>query len=132
MLLEDSQGRAVVITRAADPGKGMYDLPGGFCDGTDTLEQAAIREIEEEVSLKPEHYTEPTLLCSSIDLYDFKGECVTVLVAIFYAKLLNDAPLKAGDDAAAIQMLPLNQELVNKLFFPSKRNAVQKLLDSRR
>lgn len=41
----------LVVTRKNDPFKGMLDLPGGFVDTNETLEEALIREINEELDI---------------------------------------------------------------------------------
>ncbi|GAM76290.1 molybdopterin-guanine dinucleotide biosynthesis protein mobB [Vibrio ishigakensis] len=42
----------LVATRAKDPGKGLYDLPGGFVDPDESAEQALERELLEEIGVK--------------------------------------------------------------------------------
>ena len=42
----------LLIKRKNDPYKGMWAIPGGFVEDDEELETAAIRELEEETSLK--------------------------------------------------------------------------------
>jgi NAD+ diphosphatase len=44
-------GKILFSKRAKEPAKGKYDLVGGFVDPHETLEQAAIREIKEELDV---------------------------------------------------------------------------------
>lgn len=44
-------GQVLVSERAIEPRKGMFDLPGGFVDFGETAEEAAIREIKEELGI---------------------------------------------------------------------------------
>jgi bifunctional NMN adenylyltransferase/nudix hydrolase len=44
-------GHVLVITRDAQPGKGLWALPGGFVEQTEKLIDAAVRELIEETSI---------------------------------------------------------------------------------
>lgn len=47
----NSKNELLVERRKLEPAKGMLDLPGGFCDMGETVEQAMKREIKEETAL---------------------------------------------------------------------------------
>ena len=44
-------GRVLIVRRARAPAHGLYTLPGGGVELGETLEQAVIREIQEETAL---------------------------------------------------------------------------------
>ena len=44
-------GKLLLVRRAKDPGAGLWDLPGGFCDPTEHPLETALRETEEETGL---------------------------------------------------------------------------------
>ena len=48
------EGKILLIERKNPPFKGMYAIPGGFVEYGETVENAVIREIEEETGLKTE------------------------------------------------------------------------------
>jgi len=48
----EKNGKIVLIKRKNKPFKNMFALPGGFVEYGETVERAAIREIEEETGLK--------------------------------------------------------------------------------
>lgn len=45
-------GHVLLVTRAAQPGKGLWALPGGFVEQNERLQNAAIRELVEETSIE--------------------------------------------------------------------------------
>lgn len=45
------EGRVLVATRTKPPSAGAYSLPGGHVEAGETLEQAALRELYEEVAV---------------------------------------------------------------------------------
>jgi len=69
-VLVDSRGRMVVLVRGKEPGKGLWDLPGGFVDPAETAEEAMAREIREEVGLE---VTAMRYLGSWPNIYDYGG-----------------------------------------------------------
>jgi 8-oxo-dGTP diphosphatase len=53
LIVPDAAGRVLILRRAPDSTDGgKWCLPGGKIDYGDTVEQAAIRELEEETSLR--------------------------------------------------------------------------------
>ncbi len=66
----DEQGRMVVLVRGKEPGKGKWDLPGGFVDPGETAEDALRREVREEVGLE---VTALRYLGSWPNVYEYMG-----------------------------------------------------------
>ena len=53
LIIPDAMGRVLILRRALDSTDGgRWCLPGGKMDYGDTVEQAAIRELQEETSLR--------------------------------------------------------------------------------
>ncbi|MGE5295460.1 MAG: NUDIX domain-containing protein [Solirubrobacterales bacterium] len=69
-VIVDSRGRMVVLVRGKEPGKGLWDLPGGFVDPGETAEEALAREIREEVGLE---VTAMRYIGSWPNVYDYGG-----------------------------------------------------------
>ncbi len=89
----------VLIKRKNPPFKGGYALPGGFVDEDETVEDACIRELQEETGLKADHldligvYSKPGR--------DPRGRSVSVA---FLARSVTGKPI-AGDDAAGVELI---------------------------
>jgi 8-oxo-dGTP diphosphatase len=97
--------RVLFIRRAHDPFAGGWALPGGFVEPTETVAQAAVRELREETSLERIDIEE--IGCFSKPGRDPRGWVVTVAhLALVPADRTHEA--KAGDDAAAAEWLDLS------------------------
>lgn len=83
LILENSKGELLIIKRKYDPGKGMFDIPGGFVDPDETLEESMIRESKEELNFEPKDIK---YLNSYSDSYLFQGVNFKTIIAVFYAK----------------------------------------------
>ncbi len=69
-VIVDEQGRMVVLVRGEEPGKGKWDLPGGFVDPGETAEETVCREVREEVGLD---VTAMRYLGSWPNIYEYMG-----------------------------------------------------------
>lgn len=50
-VITDGEGRVLVMERGTDPFRGTWVFPGGLVDPGETVEQACIREVNEELGL---------------------------------------------------------------------------------
>lgn len=48
----DTDGRLILLRRGFEPRRGHWSMPGGFVDLGETVEHAAIREVQEELHLR--------------------------------------------------------------------------------
>lgn len=103
------ENKVLFSVRGIEPYKGMLDTVGGFVNESESLEQAVVREIEEELGLKPEHYDDLQFLCSYPSIYPYDGEDRSILGAFFWARLKPGAKPIARDDVASIKFLDVNE-----------------------
>ena len=59
VLIENNKGEILLTRRAIEPLKGYWDTAGGFCEEDEHPENAARREIKEELGIDIEHGFRP-------------------------------------------------------------------------
>ena len=120
-------GKIVFIKRREEPGKGLLDLPGGFVDPQETAEEAARREIREEVRIDVDTLQ---YLGSCPNTYEFKGVSYHSCDLLFYSKidafptefdetevteLVFKNPTEISDDEIAFESIKLGLRLFRSL-----------------
>ena len=127
--LERSCG-AVVCTRAGD-GKllyvivrnknGIYGFPKGHCEGTETEEETALREIREETGLVPRLLTEFRTV-NTYPLHEKPG--VTKQVVYFTAVYSGQTPVPQESELSGVFLMDY-QEAWNALQFAASRRILR-------
>lgn len=116
-----SGDKYLLIKRGKEPSKGLYSFPGGHVEPGERLDDAAIRELEEETNLKghnPRQFAE----------YDLGSKIPRFKLHVFLVDVVDTHGAVAGDDAADLgwytydeaNALPLTNnvaECVTKLEF---------------
>ena len=116
----------LVVRRAKEPAKDTLDLPGGFCDMGETVEEGMIREIKEETGLE---VTEIQYLFSSPNEYVYSGMGIHTLDMDYLARVhCNSVAVTAHDDAAEAMWIPINKVNPAEFGLTSIRNAVIRFL----
>ena len=90
-----SQLEVLLIQRKHDPYAEMWALPGGFVDMDETVEEAIVRELEEETGLKTNNLKQ--LHTFSEIGRDPRGRSVSV--TFFRLTEMGNLFVKGGDDA---------------------------------
>ena len=103
-------GHVLLVKRGANPGKGLWALPGGFVNQNERIQDACMRELREETRLK----VPLPVLHGSVknkEVFDhpdrsLRGRTVT---QAFYIELPPGKlpQVKGGDDAASAKWVPL-------------------------
>jgi ADP-ribose pyrophosphatase YjhB (NUDIX family) len=120
-------GELLVAKRAREPGLGLFDAPGGFCDGAETFEDGVFREIEEEVGLRPSDYTTPQYLLTALDTYDYAGETVDVVSGVYWARLVGNPTIRPQDDVAEAQFVAMDAIDPATIYFDAVRTGFLRL-----
>jgi len=105
LILYDRGKKLVLIRRKNPPFKDQLALPGGFVDIGETVEEACIREAEEETSLKVK--IKKMIGVFSKPDRDPRGHTVTVA---FLCEPLPKSPKpKASTDAASLEIVSISE-----------------------
>ena len=107
--LFSEDGKILLAKRGREPNKGKYDLPGGFVIFAESMEDALIREIDEELSLKPSDYEKPLYCTSWTHDYPFSNEVLNTLTMTFTAKLKTKKRIIADDDVVEVIFVDMSE-----------------------
>ncbi len=93
--IKDDDLKVLLIKRGVEPFKGMWALPGGFIRMNETLEESALRELEEETGVRDVYLEQ---------LYTFgdpKRDPRTRVISVTYMAIVDSSKikLKATTDA---------------------------------
>jgi len=120
VFIRREDGKVLFIRRAKDPGRGKLAPPGGFIDFGETAEEAAAREIREEVGLELGNLE---FLCSQPNSYHYAEVTYPVLDLFFTAQAIHGKVATALDDVASLGWFTPESVTAEKLAFPSMQAA---------
>lgn len=121
----DHEDHFLLVRRARDPAKGTLDLPGGFVDPEETVEEAVARELREETGLVPETMR----LCFSLpNIYPYSGIDVYTADLFYLVRVASFDGAEAMDDAGELLVRPLAELRPEVFGLRSVREGVEKLL----
>ena len=103
VITKEVNAKVLLIQRAYEPYKGCWAFPGGFLNMDETIEQCAIRELEEETGLKV-YDVHQIGAYSKVDR-DPRGRTITVA---YLAIIDNPISVLGQDDAAKAEWWPLS------------------------
>ena len=117
-LIEIPEAGILLVKRNHDPQKGFLDIPGGFVNYGESLENALRREIQEELSIDL-----PSIeyFGSFPNIYQYKT--VTYFTTdIFFKCVLKSIPeIKANDEISEYLFYPLDKIPIDSLAFNSTK-----------
>lgn len=123
----NKRNELLVVRRAKEPEKDTLDLPGGFVDMNETIEEGMVREIEEETGLKI-NISQLQYLFSTPNRYIYSGMTIHTLDAAYLVRVPDDVQVQPADDAADCMWIPLRKVAVEHFGLYSIREAVHRFL----
>lgn len=114
--------------RNQEPGFGKLDLPGGFIDNGETLEQGIRREIIEELQLELgtiEYFT------SFPNTYPYKGTTYYTCDLFFTSRISSPPTFIEKSEIQKTVFLSPSEININDIAFKSIQNAVKLFIETR-
>ena len=111
LTMSDGRLQVLLVRRGVAPFEGMWAIPGGFKRPTETLDEAAKRELVEETGV------DSASLLTQFGAYGDPGRDPRMnVVTVGYLAVLPDVGgVVAGTDAAAAALIPVSEALNGKI-----------------
>jgi mutator protein MutT len=112
VIFENESKEILLTKRAFDPGKGKWDVPGGFVMPHETAEEAAVREMREElqIKIKPKQ-----VICTTHDTYLYQ-EIDIPLVNIFIQAEIESGTMTCSDDVSEFKFVSRDKILTHPIW----------------
>jgi len=112
----------LLVKRKNDPFKGLWCLPMGFAESGESIETAALRELEEETSIHGK-------IVDLVDVESGYSKTYGDLLFLTFETEWTGGELLAGDDASAVKFFPF--DIMPNMAFKSNVNAIKKFISSK-
>jgi ADP-ribose pyrophosphatase YjhB (NUDIX family) len=121
-ILESSR-QILLVKRDRAPSKGLWCLPTGFAEAGESIEEAALRELEEETGIKGK-------IVKLLDVDSYKSRFYGDLLFLTFVVEQSGGKLCAGDDCSQARFWPVGK--LPPLAFRSNKRALDAYIKSRR
>lgn len=109
------ENRVALLRRGVEPGLGKWVFPGGYVDRGESVQDAAIRETQEESHVNVK-------LSSVLDVYSYPRSPNVIVV---YAAEVIGGELKAGDESVEARTFSASEIPWDELAFHSTTDALK-------
>ncbi len=116
--------KILFTVRNVDPDKGMWDLPGGFIDPNENAEEAACREIKEElgIDLLPSNLR---YITTAPNNYLYKNVPYRTMDIFYeYSVASNEISINAKDEIKELIWVNKNEIQTERIGFISIKNVI--------
>jgi 8-oxo-dGTP diphosphatase len=121
-IVDDSR-QILLVKRDRAPFKGHWCLPTGFAESGENIEDAALRELQEETGLKGR-------ITRLLDVDSYKSRFYGDLLFLTFVVEKSGGKLSAGDDSVQARFWPINE--IPPLAFRSNRRALAAYIKSKK
>lgn len=129
-VLIEQNDRLLFTVRNQEPAKGKLDLPGGFTDPDERMEETCSRELKEELNIEiaPDDFT---YFYSEPNTYLYKDITYKTADAVFLAKLPGTTSIRLEEaEIQAVKWIEKSAVNLDEIAFPSLRKAVKRYLEA--
>lgn len=126
-ILENDKGEILLVKRKADPSAGKWDLPGGFIDLNENVEESLRRELKEELGIVPRDIR---YFDSYSDTYLYQGISYPTIGFVYTGKIKDDQQLSISGDIDGFEYFTHEKIPFNHLAFPSLGVALKKIINN--
>lgn len=121
-LLVNEAGEVLLIERGKEPAKGKFNIPGGFVDPYESMEDALRREVEEEVGIS---LSEIEFLASFPNIYPYRGVTYHTVDMFFICPIQGDWSFIPNAEVVGFKFCLPQRIEVEELAFESTKRAVK-------
>lgn len=118
------QDKIILVRRARNPLRGMLDLPGGFVDPFESLEDAAIREVREELGLE---IAKLQYLSSAPNTYLYRGVTYLTTDAFFSCQVDSLEDIRPADDVSEHILISPRDINLDEIAFDSVKTTLARI-----
>ncbi len=115
------QGGVVMVRRAIEPGYGLWVVPGGFVDLGEIVEEAVVRETQEETGLTVQ-------VVRLLRVHSYRHSRTVVLS---YITECVSGELTVGDEELEVRVFTPDEVPWEEIAFSSTRDALREYLNLR-
>ncbi len=115
-------GEILFAVRASAPQAGKLDLPGGFVDNDETVEEALSRELAEELGLQG---VSASYMASFPNTYPYAGIEYKTVDLIYVVELEERPLLRPADDVAGVRWVSAMDIPFEQIAFDSAKRALK-------
>jgi len=116
----EQSGHILLVKRRAEPGKGLWALPGGHLNEFERQEDGAIRELREETKIKvPDAVLRGSIVANHTFDDPYRSMIGRVITQAYHIKLRDDVTLpkvKGADDAEKAKWVPISEIREDQMF----------------
>lgn len=122
IILTNEEGEVLFVRRAFDPKKGYLDVPGGFIEPNESIEESARRELLEETGITVSALTQQTGIVENA--YIYRENWFPVLSIFLTGEIKKDTKIVPADDVASYEWIKLQDVNIDDCAFESMKKYI--------